>query len=170
MDANREARTASFYSIPPRRLVSVEHPAIVQNVDRAVDTLQGNTGIEKVSSFDSIHPQTAPTDSPKILNPAKVNAPAHLILRPEDAMARPIQSTSSQTNNILLKVTVPKWTGRKRKRGSDEPFTDAAPEDISGTPKRRPSKDLIRSLRDNASSYTIQPIGKIDRTHVFRGL
>lgn len=51
MDAHREARTASFYSIPPRRLVSVEHPAIVQNVDRAVDTLQGNTGIEKVSSF-----------------------------------------------------------------------------------------------------------------------
>lgn len=48
MDANREARTASYYRIPSRSLVSVEHPAVVQNLDRAVDTLQGNSGIEKV--------------------------------------------------------------------------------------------------------------------------
>ncbi|KAJ5182485.1 RNA polymerase III transcription factor subunit [Penicillium capsulatum] len=152
MEANREARTAASYPIPSQRLVSVEHPAIVQNVDRAVDTLQGNTGINN------------------ILNPAKANTPAHLILRPEDAMARPIQSTSSQSNNILLKVTVPKRTGRKRKRGSDEPFTDATPDSASGPPKRRPAKDLLRSLRDNATSYTIQPVGKIERTHVFRGM
>ena len=48
MDTNREARTASYYRIPSRSLVSVEHPAVVQNLDRAVDTLQGNSGIEKV--------------------------------------------------------------------------------------------------------------------------
>lgn len=85
-------------------------------------------------------------------------------------MARPIQSTSLQSNNILLKVTVPKWTGRKRKRGSDEPYTDAAPGDAARPPDRRSSKDLLRSLRDNASSYIIQPVGKVDRTHVFRSL
>lgn len=102
------------------------------------------------------------------MNPAKVDAPAHLLLRPEDAMARPLVSTVGQTNNILLKVTVPKRTGRKRKRGSDEPFTDG-PEDASG-PQRHTAKDLMRSLHDNPSQYKIQPVGKVERTHVFRGM
>lgn len=48
MDGRRDSRTAPFYAIPPRRLVSVEHPAVVQNLDKAVDTLQGNAGIDKV--------------------------------------------------------------------------------------------------------------------------
>jgi hypothetical protein len=30
-------------------MVSVEHPAVIRNLDKAVTTLQGNTGIEKVS-------------------------------------------------------------------------------------------------------------------------
>jgi len=41
-------RTAPFYSIPPRRIVSVEHPAVIKNVDKAIDTLQGNYGISRV--------------------------------------------------------------------------------------------------------------------------
>ena len=49
MEPNRDSRTAPFHAIPPRRLVSVEHPAVVRNLDRAMDTLQGNAGIEKVS-------------------------------------------------------------------------------------------------------------------------
>lgn len=102
------------------------------------------------------------------MNPARVDAPAHLKLRPEDAMARPLVSTVSQTNNILLKVTVPKRTGRKRKRGSDEPFTDV-PEDALG-PQRHTSKELMRCLRANPSQYKIQPVGKVERTHVFRGM
>ncbi|KAJ6110782.1 RNA polymerase III transcription factor subunit [Penicillium sp. IBT 16267x] len=150
MDTSREARTASSYNIPSRQLVSVEHPAVIRNIDKAIDTLQGNTGITK------------------FMNPARVDAPAHLKLRPEDAMARPLVSTVSQTNNILLKMTVPKRTGRKRKRGSDEPFTDV-PEDVLG-PQRHTSKELMRCLRDNPSQYQIQPVGKVERTHVFRGM
>ena len=41
-------RTAPFYQIPSNQVVSVEHPAIIQNADKAVDTLQGNSGISKV--------------------------------------------------------------------------------------------------------------------------
>ena len=41
-------RTAPFYQIPSNQIVSVEHPAIIQNADKAVDTLQGNSGISKV--------------------------------------------------------------------------------------------------------------------------
>lgn len=53
MEKQRESRTASFYKIPPLHLVSVEHPAVIRNLDKAVATLQGNTGIEKVSRHPS---------------------------------------------------------------------------------------------------------------------
>jgi general transcription factor 3C polypeptide 5 (transcription factor C subunit 1) len=44
-------RTAPYYSIPARHIVSVEHPAIIKNVDKAIETLQGNAGISKVAAF-----------------------------------------------------------------------------------------------------------------------
>lgn len=44
-----DQRTAPFYPVPPRRVISIEHPAIIHNVDKAIDTLQGNTGISRVS-------------------------------------------------------------------------------------------------------------------------
>ncbi|OOQ89026.1 putative RNA polymerase III transcription factor subunit [Penicillium brasilianum] len=151
METHRESRTASFYNIPPLHLVSVEHPAVVRNLDKAVATLQGNTGIQK------------------ILNPPRADVPINLMLRPEDAMSRPIQSTSCPSNNVLLKVTVPKRTGRKRKRGTDDPFVDATLE--NGEPvRRRPAKDIMRSLSDNPSKYRVEAMGKIERTHVFRGM
>lgn len=53
MEFHRESRTAPFYSVPPRRLVSVEHPAVIRNIEKAVDTLQGNAGIKKVS-FETV--------------------------------------------------------------------------------------------------------------------
>ncbi|KAL2010703.1 hypothetical protein VTN00DRAFT_6510 [Thermoascus crustaceus] len=145
-------RTAPFYPIPPREIVSVEHPAVIKNVDKAIDTLQGNFGISR------------------ILNPPRADTPASLVLRPEDAMSRPLQSTSSPSNNILLKVTVPKWTGRKRKRGSDEPFTAAYPAAETAGAQRRSAKDLLRSLRDNVGKYQVEAVGRVDRTHVFRGM
>lgn len=84
-------------------------------------------------------------------------------------MSRPLQSTSTATNNILLKVTVPKRTGRKRKRGSDEPFSGPIP--VAGSePQRRDAREVVRTLRDNAGRYQVEPIGMVRRTHVFRGL
>jgi general transcription factor 3C polypeptide 5 (transcription factor C subunit 1) len=43
-----EPQFAPWYRIPPRRIVAVEHPGIVKNVDRAIKTLQGDAGIAKV--------------------------------------------------------------------------------------------------------------------------
>ncbi|CAG8263433.1 unnamed protein product [Penicillium nalgiovense] len=151
MDDERGSRTAPFYAVPSRRLVSVEHPAVVRNVDKAIETLQGDPGIKT------------------ILNPADGTL-ANLVLRPEDAMARSVQSTSIQSNNVLLKVTVPKRTGRKRKRGSNEPFADAPEREASEPPSRRTAKDLLRSMSDNPSKYQIEPVGRVERTHVFRGI
>lgn len=92
-------------------------------------------------------------------------------------MARPLQSTSSPSNNILLKVTVPKRTGRKRRKGTDEPFTgpvmpsgDATGDAASGSvPPRRNAEDLRRSLEDNVGRYQVETVGMVGRTHVFRG-
>jgi len=172
MDSQHESRTAPFYHVPPRRLVSVEHPAVIRNLDKAVDTLQGNVGIHTVrlTAHPRNHSRFNHTDTAQILNPPKADTPVNLVLRPEDVMARPIQSISCASNNVLLKVTVPKRTGRKRKRGSNEPFTHAASEDIEGPPPQRTSKDLLRSLQDNASKYQIDAVGRVDRTHVFRGM
>ncbi|CAI7605791.1 unnamed protein product [Penicillium discolor] len=152
MDDQRGSRTAPFYAVPSRRLVSVEHPAVVRNVDKAIKTLQGDSGIKT------------------ILDPAKDGTLANLVLRPEDAMARSVQSTSVQSNNVLLKVTVPKRTGRKRKRGSNEPFADAPDSEASEPAPRRTAKDLLRSMSDNPSKYQIEPVGRVERTHVFRGI
>ncbi|RHZ57231.1 transcription factor TFIIIC subunit TFC1 [Aspergillus thermomutatus] len=145
-------RTAPYYSIPARDIVSVEHPAIIKNVDKAIETLRGNAGISK------------------ILNPPKADTRAKLFLRPEDAMSRPLQSTSSASNNILLKVTVPKRTGRKRKRGSDEPFSGVPVTTVNEQPQRRSAKQLLRSLSDNVGKYKVEPVGMVNRTHVFRGM
>ncbi|GES58125.1 RNA polymerase III transcription factor subunit [Aspergillus terreus] len=147
--AEHAPRTAPFYTIPNRRIVSVEHPAIIQNVDKAIETLQGNQGIYQ------------------ILNPPKSDTPANLRLRPEDPFARPVQSISTPSNNVLLKVTVPKRTGRRRKRGSNEPFT---PSPVGATSQRPCAKELLRTLRDNVGQYQVEAVGSVTRTHVFRAM
>lgn len=91
-------------------------------------------------------------------------------LRPEDAMSRPLQSTGSQTNNVLLKVTVPRWTGRRRKRGTEEPFKEAHHPSEDDVCPRRSARDLRRSLEDNVGRYRAEPVGMVNRTHVFRGI
>lgn len=80
-------------------------------------------------------------------------------------MCRPVRSTNTVSNNVVLKVTVPKRTGRKRKRGSDEPFT----QDASEPQQRRTAQQLLRSLQDNVGRYQVEPVGMVNRTHVFRG-
>ncbi|KAJ5146463.1 uncharacterized protein N7515_001027 [Penicillium bovifimosum] len=151
MDNQRASRTAPFYAVPCRRLISVEHPAVIRNVDKAIATLKGDAGLKT------------------LLDPAKKDTLANLVLRPEDVMARAVQSTVVPSNNVLLKVTVPKRTGRKRKIGSNEPFTDASPAEEM-QPPRRTAKDLLRSLSDNPSNYQIEPVGRVENTHVFRGI
>lgn len=84
-------------------------------------------------------------------------------------MANTMDSFNRQTNNILLKVTVPKWTGRKRKRGSDEAFTDtysATPEEIGK--ERQSAAFRQRSLMDNVHKYSVEVVGTVARTHNFR--
>lgn len=52
-----------------------------------------------------------------------------LYLRPDNPTVRPLTSHNAATHNVIVKVTLPKRTGRKRKRGYDAPFEyhDAPP-------------------------------------------
>jgi hypothetical protein len=88
-------------------------------------------------------------------------------LRPNDPFAKRLLSTPVTTNNLLLKVTVPRRTGRKRKRGTTEPFLS---DNQSGEAKQTyiEAADIYRTLQDNASRYEVAFAGVVDKTHRFR--
>ena len=104
-----------------------------------------------------------------------------LYLRHNDPMCVPILSHNSPTKNVLLKITVPKRIG-KRKRGSQDPYSDivptlrpariddSTPSDNSYSRSRSDSPgQLLRTLRDNAGQYEVEAVAEIERTHRFRG-
>ena len=81
-------------------------------------------------------------------------------------MAKPLKSVNVSTNNILLKVTVPKRIGLKRRRGVDretEVLRDRA------APMIKDAQYLFRSLYENSRSYQVEAIGTVNQTHRFRG-
>ena len=86
-------------------------------------------------------------------------------------MCVPILSHNSPTNNVLLKITAPKRTG-KRKRGSEDPYSEIVqPDGVDGSIQNASfsSAHLLRILRDNAGQYEVEAVANIDRTHRFRG-
>lgn len=106
-------------------------------------------------------------------------------------MCVPILSHNSPTNNLLLKFTVPKRTGRKRKRGSNGPFTFPDGETAKEAPEERGpdvlghnlkssemlsqlGKDnpatLLRKINDNIDTYQVEAVAEIRQTHRYRGM
>ena len=98
-----------------------------------------------------------------------------LYLRPDNPTVRPLTSHNALTHNVLLKITVPRRTGRKRKRGSNHPFEgelDAAAdgrEEVQSKERIDAPKILRRKLRDNVDKYQVEPVGVIGNTHRYRG-
>lgn len=138
---------APWYPVPNKTAVSVEHPCIVKNVDKAISMLGGSSAIAQILEKDNEKPMA-------------------LSFHPEDRAARPVLSTNATGTNVLLKITVPKRTGRKRKRGSDDSFTY---ENGEGSP-RKDARYLLRSLNDNSAAYSLEPIATIPSTHVWRSM
>ena len=104
-----------------------------------------------------------------------------LYLNPESPFCKPIMSHNAESNNVVLKVTVPKRTGRKRKRGSDGPWqgdveigdaTDATSraDQVQSVARLDDPKILRRKLEDNVDKYKVEAVGVIKHTHRFRGL
>lgn len=90
-------------------------------------------------------------------------------------------SHSAASHNVVLKVTVPKRTGRKRKRGTDGPWEGEV--DMADVPRSRVSSEQIcsrsrldnpkilrRKMQDNVGNYHVEAVGVIKHTHRFRGM
>ncbi|KAF2177509.1 hypothetical protein K469DRAFT_719860 [Zopfia rhizophila CBS 207.26] len=160
--------------VPSQAVISVEHPAIIKNVDKGIKSLGGGLKLSKALTSE---------EEPRTIG---------VSLRPDDPFCKQLLSNPVKGSNVLLKVTVPKRTGRKRKRGSSGPFLleDEAESNTNGTPNEQSppeatssesktstvcdayveSSVVFRSLRDNASKYSITPVGVIKEAHRFRTL
>ena len=147
MQSGKDTQVAPSYNVPPRELISVEHPFVVKNLERAVEMLGGRTALSEM-----------------VADPAA--RPLELKFHPEDAANRGVISTNPETNNVLLKVTVPKRTNRKRKRGSETPFSEHA----DSKPPVKDAQYLFRSLRDNPGHYGLEPLGEIRVTNLWRAM
>jgi general transcription factor 3C polypeptide 5 (transcription factor C subunit 1) len=139
---------APWYKIPQLEAVSVEHPCVVKNVDKAIEMLGGDQAIKTFLRKDHLE------------------KPINLKFHPEDPVNQPILSINCPTENILLKVTVPRRTGRKRKRGSNDPFE----EDLNALPPKKSAKYLLQSLRANENVYQVEPVATIPSLHIFRSM
>ncbi|KAH9209364.1 RNA polymerase III transcription factor IIIC subunit-domain-containing protein [Leptodontidium sp. 2 PMI_412] len=161
-------KQAPIYQIAPTEITAVEHPLIIHNLDNGVNTFGRNKPFKRI--LNSIDPEEC----------------IPLYLRQNDPMCVPILSHNTPTNNILLKITVPKRTGRKRKRGSQDPYEDSnAPQPTSvpapnaqGPPPTVLSSfsrmdeptQILRKMKDNVGKYTVEAVGEIRQTHRYRGM
>lgn len=96
-------------------------------------------------------------------------------------MCGPLLSRNSSTDNLLLKITAPKRTGRKRKRGTGGPFvgdhlddSEVYQDDINLANIRSRARldhptQLLRTLQDNVGRYDVEVVARVDHTHRFRG-
>lgn len=96
-------------------------------------------------------------------------------------MCGPLLSRNVNTDNVLLKITVPKRTGRKRKRGSDGAFVGFSSEQngsqeeetdqirIQSRSRLDDPTELLRTLKDNVGRYKVEAVASIEHTHRFRG-
>ncbi|KYK57272.1 Transcription factor IIIC, subunit 5 [Drechmeria coniospora] len=149
---------APRYAVPSRYLAAVEIPAVVENIERAVN------------AFGRV-PSLA-----HVLDPSRPSLP--LYLNPESPFCPPVMSHNASSHNVVLKVVVPKRTGRRRKRGSHGPWqgdvdvadASAAPQQVCSVGRLDQPKVLRRKLADNVDEYRVEAVGVIKHTHRFRGL
>ncbi|KAI5867173.1 hypothetical protein GGS23DRAFT_164707 [Durotheca rogersii] len=154
---------APVFDVPERRIVAIEHPCVLRNLDRGLASFGQEPDFHKLL-IDTPEPSSIP-----------------LWFRPENPTSKPIVSHHAATNNILLKITVPKRTGRKRKRGSNEPFTgdvdgvDASSfgsevTQVSSVGRRDTPRSILRKMRDNIDDYQTEVVGVVRDSHRYRGL
>lgn len=106
----------------------------------------------------------------QFLLPKGQSIPIGLSLRPDDPLAKKNLSRETTVQNALLRITIPRRTGRKRKRGSDEPYEYYSDDQQAEHQGPLDGKQLLQRLRDNEAKYKVQPVGLIREAHRFRSL
>lgn len=93
-----------------------------------------------------------------------------------------MMSHYAPSHNVVFKITVPKRTGRKRKRGSDDPWEGDVEESGQKDPpsaattsfrshgKLDEARIVRRKLQDNIDHYQAEVVGVIKHTHRYRGM
>ncbi|KAH7396311.1 RNA polymerase III transcription factor IIIC subunit-domain-containing protein [Pyrenochaeta sp. MPI-SDFR-AT-0127] len=173
-DNQGEDQHAPWLPVPSRAISVVEHPCIIKNVDKGIASLGGPVRLSKGlrTRLETTTNADGDDELKKLIS---------VSLRPDDPFAKRLLSTPVRTNNLLLKVTVPKRTGRKRKRGSLTPFLaenelrscDNAVPDQSTPPSKSSyvaATTIFRSIQDNASAYKVSVAGVVDESHRFRSM
>ena len=109
----------------------------------------------RFSASDGCHPQLAAANG---------NMALHLRFRPDDPMQPPIESRTVPTNNLLLKITIPRRRKKRRKTGEDgASTTDRSRGDDD------PNATVLDKLKASKGKYKVEVVGMIDRTVRFRG-
>ena len=170
------------YHVPSAPITGIEHPCVIKNKDRGIQSLGGLSQLQKVST-PSHQQQTDSISAPYHLKadiPQLVNHTADVVklnLKPGNRESAPIKSIKVQTSDIVIRVTVPKRTGHKRKRGSDGPFWTPNCSPARLTDGSHPTsgvgsqvKRFLRSLKDNEGQYQVEVVGQVIDTYRFRGL
>lgn len=94
--------------------------------------------------------------------------------RPNDPLAKRTRSRALETNDLLLKITLPKRTGRKRKRGSSgqyefEGAASADEPDENTKPYKIKASDLLDRLINASEKISVVINGYVQETYRFRG-
>ncbi|GAO16963.1 uncharacterized protein UV8b_06668 [Ustilaginoidea virens] len=157
---SRGEQGAPRFRIPARELTAVEIPAVVENLDRAV------------RAFGRV-----PTLA-HVLDPTRTSIPIYL--HPESPFCKPLMSHNAASHNVVLQVTVPRRTGRRRKRGTHGPWegdiddadmsTSSNAGQVRSVARLDEPKVLRRKLQDNVGKYQVDAVGVIKLTHRFRAL
>ncbi|KAF2125524.1 transcription factor tfiiic complex a box associated subunit sfc1 [Dothidotthia symphoricarpi CBS 119687] len=157
---NGDRQHAPWLAIPSRAISVVEHPCLIKNIDKGIASLGGPVKLSKGlrSKLETTTNAEGDDELKKLIS---------VSLRPDDPFAKRLLSTPVTTSNLLLKVTVPKRTGRRRKRGSLGPFL-AEGETGSTTTPYVDAAVIYMSLQDNVSTYKVALAGMVDETHRFR--
>jgi general transcription factor 3C polypeptide 5 (transcription factor C subunit 1) len=84
-------------------------------------------------------------------------------------------SKQTQVNQLVLKVSAPKRTGRKRKRGSNDPFlpeteVETGSARVTTLPSTLGPESVFRAIRDNSDRYTVTAVGHLKESHRFRSM
>jgi general transcription factor 3C polypeptide 5 (transcription factor C subunit 1) len=133
---------APYFPIPAARIVSVQHPCIIKNVDKATQMLGPDRDLDQTVN----------------------NVPDSTLNLRFGPTTPSITSFNSKVDNILIKFTVPKRVG-KRKRGSDQPFTPLVPDE-----QVLDAEGLLRSIQDTPDQIQVTSLGDIENSHVFRSI
>lgn len=152
MDADSDSTgEAPSIEVPWVNVINLEHPGVVQNVDKAIQSLGGES---RLATF---------------LNDPPQHQVISCKLRPEDSFRPGIPHSTVEVSDVVIRVELPRRTGRKRKRGSQDPFIDhQSPVTKAEDPSS--SQYLLRSLRDCEGMYRTEAVGIVDESHRFRRL